>query len=124
MQLMVAGDKWELYIPSDLAYGDRGSPPKIQGGDVLIFQMEILGILGDSVNAFTCRVDAPTEGCNERETKYMEKVKGWKETKVKSEVDRVHTILQKPMADELRDWARRRVHILQQLVINDREEEL
>jgi FKBP-type peptidyl-prolyl cis-trans isomerase FklB len=40
--MMVAGDKWELYIPSELAYGDRGSPPKIGGGDVLIFQMEIL----------------------------------------------------------------------------------
>ena len=32
MQLMVEGDKWELYIPSDLAYGDRGRPPKIGGG--------------------------------------------------------------------------------------------
>ncbi len=42
MQLMVTGDKWELYIPSELAYGDRGSPPKIKGGDVLIFQMEII----------------------------------------------------------------------------------
>lgn len=29
MQLMVEGDKWEMYIPSDLAYGARGSPPKI-----------------------------------------------------------------------------------------------
>jgi len=42
MQLMVTGDKWELYIPSELAYGDRGSPPKIPGGSVLIFQMEII----------------------------------------------------------------------------------
>ena len=33
MQLMVEGDKWELYIPSDLAYGDRGRPPKIGGGE-------------------------------------------------------------------------------------------
>jgi hypothetical protein len=40
--MMVTGDKWELYIPSELAYGDRGSPPKIGGGEVLIFQMEIL----------------------------------------------------------------------------------
>merc|ERR1711957_737710 len=29
MQLMVEGDKWELYIPSDAAYGDGGRPPKI-----------------------------------------------------------------------------------------------
>ena len=30
MQLMVEGDKWEMYIPSDLGYGEQGSPPKIQ----------------------------------------------------------------------------------------------
>jgi len=49
MQLMVVGDKWEMYIPSELGYGDRGSPPKIPGGDVLVFVMEILEIKGDSV---------------------------------------------------------------------------
>ena len=47
MQLMVEGDKWELYIPSDLAYGDRGRPPKIGGGDSLVFTIEILKIKGD-----------------------------------------------------------------------------
>ena len=54
MQLMVEGDKWELYIPSDLAYGDRGRPPKIGGGDCLIFTIEILKIKGrekDSASA-------------------------------------------------------------------------
>ena len=27
MQLMVEGDKWRMFIPSELAYGERGSPP-------------------------------------------------------------------------------------------------
>ena len=47
MQLMVEGDKWELYIPSDKAYGDGGRPPKIGGGDCLVFTIEILKIKGN-----------------------------------------------------------------------------
>lgn len=49
MQLMVEGDKWEMYIPSDLGYGDGGSGEKIKGGDVLIFRMEIIKIKGNKV---------------------------------------------------------------------------
>jgi FKBP-type peptidyl-prolyl cis-trans isomerase FklB len=51
MQLMVEGDKWELFIPSDLAYGDRGRPPKIGGGDCLVFTIEIINIKGARVAA-------------------------------------------------------------------------
>ena len=47
MQLMVEGDKWEMYIPSELAYGDRGAGGKIPGGAALVFQMEIIKIKGD-----------------------------------------------------------------------------
>lgn len=46
MQLMVEGDKWEMYIPSELGYGDLGHPPNIGGGDVLVFTMEIVKIKG------------------------------------------------------------------------------
>ncbi|KNC85138.1 FKBP-type peptidyl-prolyl cis-trans isomerase FklB [Sphaeroforma arctica JP610] len=42
MQLMRQGDKWEMYIPSELAYGDRGG--MIPAGAVLIFTMEIVKV--------------------------------------------------------------------------------
>mmetsp|Transcript_58804 Transcript_58804/g.136849 ORF Transcript_58804/g.136849 Transcript_58804/m.136849 type:complete len:198 (-) Transcript_58804:96-689(-) len=41
MQLMKEGDKWELYIPSELAYGERGAGGRIPGGAALQFQMKI-----------------------------------------------------------------------------------
>jgi len=46
MQLMVQGDKWELYIPSEMGYGDSGQGGDIGPGDVLVFTMEIMQIEG------------------------------------------------------------------------------
>ena len=43
LQLMKEGAKWELYIPADLAYGERGRPG-IPPNSVLIFQIELLEI--------------------------------------------------------------------------------
>eukprot|EP00592_Proboscia_alata_P029450 CAMPEP_0194430804 /NCGR_PEP_ID=MMETSP0176-20130528/58466_1 /TAXON_ID=216777 /ORGANISM="Proboscia alata, Strain PI-D3" /LENGTH=102 /DNA_ID=CAMNT_0039245433 /DNA_START=1 /DNA_END=306 /DNA_ORIENTATION=+ len=63
---MVEGDKWEMYIPSELGYGDRGSPPKIGGGDALVFVMEILEIQGKKVPAVLCD-QSSLEGCNDQE---------------------------------------------------------
>ncbi|CAK0849319.1 unnamed protein product [Prorocentrum cordatum] len=47
MQLMVEGDKWEMYIPSELAYGERGAGGVIPGGAALVFEMEIIKIDAD-----------------------------------------------------------------------------
>lgn len=49
MQLMKEGGKWELYIPSELGYGDRGAGGQIPGGAVLIFTLELLKVKGDYV---------------------------------------------------------------------------
>ena len=43
LQLMVVGEKSRLFIPSDLAYGNR-SAGKIAPGSTLIFEVELLGI--------------------------------------------------------------------------------
>merc|ERR1711907_80278 len=44
MQLMTEGEKWELYIPSELAYGERDRGKFIKAGDALVFEIEILKI--------------------------------------------------------------------------------
>lgn len=44
LQLMKAGGKARFVCPSDLAYGDAGSPPKIKGGATLVFDVELLSI--------------------------------------------------------------------------------
>ena len=44
LQLMPVGSKWELYIPSDLAYGEKGSQPTNRPNSTLIFEIELLSI--------------------------------------------------------------------------------
>ena len=44
LQMMKIGSKYELYIPSDLAYGSAGRAPTIGPNEVLIFEVELLGI--------------------------------------------------------------------------------
>ncbi len=44
LQLMKVGDKWQLYIPSDLAYGPQGRPPVIPPNAVLVFDVELLEV--------------------------------------------------------------------------------
>jgi FKBP-type peptidyl-prolyl cis-trans isomerase FkpA len=44
LQLMPVGSKYEFWIPSELAYGPNGSPPKIGPNSALRFEVELIGI--------------------------------------------------------------------------------
>jgi FKBP-type peptidyl-prolyl cis-trans isomerase len=45
LQLMKPGDKWQVFIPSESAYGARGAGGKIGPGATLIFDIELLEII-------------------------------------------------------------------------------
>jgi FKBP-type peptidyl-prolyl cis-trans isomerase FklB len=44
LQLMPVGSKWQLFIPADLGYGDRGAGADIGPGATLIFEVELMSI--------------------------------------------------------------------------------
>lgn len=45
LQMMKTGSKWKLYVPSALAYGERGAGNAIGPNEALIFEVELLEIL-------------------------------------------------------------------------------
>jgi FKBP-type peptidyl-prolyl cis-trans isomerase len=46
LQLMPVGSKWQLFVPAELAYGDRGAGGQIGPNATLIFEVELLSIQG------------------------------------------------------------------------------
>ncbi|WP_262692858.1 FKBP-type peptidyl-prolyl cis-trans isomerase [Kordiimonas aestuarii] len=45
LQMMQVGDKWELAIPADIAYGPDGAGGVIPGDATLVFDVELLGVM-------------------------------------------------------------------------------
>jgi len=44
LQLMPVGSKWQVFVPSDLAYGTRGAGADIGPNATLIFEIELVAI--------------------------------------------------------------------------------
>jgi FKBP-type peptidyl-prolyl cis-trans isomerase FklB len=48
LQLMPVGSKWQLFVPSDLAYAERGAGADIGPNATLIFEVELVSIQNKS----------------------------------------------------------------------------
>jgi len=59
LQLMPVGSKWQLFIPSDLAYGERGPAPEIGSNATLVFEVELLSIEDKSKEKAPEKPDEP-----------------------------------------------------------------
>jgi len=44
LPLMRAGDHWQVFVPPDLAYGERGQPPRIGPNEALVFEIKLVDV--------------------------------------------------------------------------------
>jgi FKBP-type peptidyl-prolyl cis-trans isomerase len=51
LQLMKEGDKWQLYIPSHLAYGSQGAGGQIGPNQTLVFEVELIKVQGSATES-------------------------------------------------------------------------
>lgn len=65
LQLMHVGEKYKLYIPSELAYGEQSPSPLIPANSVLVFDLELLGIKGDEAEATEAEPEAADEAAEQ-----------------------------------------------------------
>jgi FKBP-type peptidyl-prolyl cis-trans isomerase FklB len=59
LQLMKVGSKWQLFIPSELAYGERGAGGDIGPNSALIFEVELLSIQPPGTTAAVSNTPPP-----------------------------------------------------------------
>jgi FKBP-type peptidyl-prolyl cis-trans isomerase FklB len=66
LKMMPVGSKWELFVPSDLAYGDEGYGDDIAPGSTLVFEVELLGIKKNAANTAAPGPSAQPESSTEK----------------------------------------------------------
>jgi FKBP-type peptidyl-prolyl cis-trans isomerase FklB len=68
LKMMPVGSKWELYVPSDLAYGDEGYGEDIAPGSTLVFEVELLSIKKNAGNTPPGTEQQPESGAAKKPT--------------------------------------------------------
>lgn len=108
-----------MYIPSELAYGERGSPPKIPPNSALVFTIEMIEIQGDKTLALRCNPNT-LEGCDDKMKAYISKAKTkfGDRDELEVEIARLLKISGNGgLKDDLQDWMQTRLFILQQMAM-------
>jgi FKBP-type peptidyl-prolyl cis-trans isomerase FklB len=87
LQHMKVGAKWELYVPSALAYGDKAAGQAIQAGSTLIFEMELLGFEPPSAATATAGPATAAHVSTQAQTSDIIKVPGAEELKKGAKIE-------------------------------------
>merc|ERR1712217_519978 len=111
--MMVEGDQWELYIPPHLAYGDVKPPPPIGPGNVTVFVVELVEIVGNRKPARICDVKT-LANCTDTEKKFVEKHKSKGAERAMEELKRLEG-MKGEVFDKKLKWFNSRIKLLTQM---------
>ena len=108
-----------------MAYGDRGSPPKIPGDSALVFTIEMIEIQGEKVIAMKCNPNT-LEDCDDRMKTYISKTVtkyGGDRDELEEEIERLMKMSNQGMKEELKSWIDIRIFLLQQMLLGSNTKE-
>eukprot|EP00929_Paragymnodinium_shiwhaense_P064936 TRINITY_DN32604_c0_g1_i4.p1 TRINITY_DN32604_c0_g1~~TRINITY_DN32604_c0_g1_i4.p1 ORF type:complete len:199 (+),score=61.64 TRINITY_DN32604_c0_g1_i4:168-764(+) len=132
LQLMVEGDKWNVFIPPNLTLREDGTGPCedldpkctkfVKDGDALIFRVHLLRFFGP--RQLLCDINTLV-GCTDQAKAYVEKQRAVPMEKRLKELERLQALHEKSddMADETRAWLLVRIGILARLTDDGPQEE-
>jgi FKBP-type peptidyl-prolyl cis-trans isomerase FklB len=121
MQMMVEGDHWEIYMPSEIGYGDRGQDPYVEGGACLIWRLELEKILGEKVPVDECDVVSKKD-CDEEQADYIDKMAaGTAETR-SAEYKRLYAMTGQDMKSKKKHWLLARLKLLKKMQDSEQNE--